>query len=100
LVRRVLLAVLVAMLSVSASGVSVMIVGEPCQSSEAGSSRDDGDCPPTCATCGCCAQAVEPVVLTIPVSSEFIVTHLHPIIPRLPKSEGRDIFHVPKARPA
>jgi len=90
------MALVVAVLTLSASGVSAMIIGEPCLSSEAQGSAD-GNCPPTCATCGCCAQAAEPVVLAIAVSSEFIITDLHPIIPRLQKSEPRDILHVPKA---
>ena len=36
-------------------------------------------------------------MLAITVSSEVIVADLHPIIPRLLKSEPRDILHVPKA---
>ncbi len=93
--RKLLRTLVVAVLALSASGVSEMITGEPCLSSEA-QGRADGNCPPTCATCGCCAQAAEAVVLAIAVSSEFIVADVLPVIPRLLKSEPGEILHVPK----
>jgi len=63
-VRRFALAIIVALLTFSASGVYALVIAEPCTGYEQ-PGQDDGACPPTCVTCGCCAQAVEPVAVVI-----------------------------------
>jgi hypothetical protein len=94
-VRRFNLAILVALLTFSASGISAMVIGEPCTGYEQ-PGREDGACPPTCVTCGCCAQAVEPVFLPVTTSVENPVAVINPFSRHLPKSSPRDILHVPK----
>lgn len=93
--RRVLLALVVALLTVSASGIPALAIAEPC-SSAAETGHDDGTCSPTCVTCGCCAQAVEPVILPITPAVEIPVAEIVSIIPRAPRTRHRDILHVPK----
>jgi hypothetical protein len=89
--------VLVALLTFSASGVSTLVIVEPCTSYEQ-PGHDDGTCPPTCVTCGCCAQAVEPAILVAATTIESPVAEITPIIPRPLKTTSRDILHVPKPR--
>ena len=93
--RRFALAVIVALLTFSASGVYSLVIAEPCTGYEQ-PGQDDGACPPTCVTCGCCAQAAEPATVTITSSFEAPVSDLDPVMPRLPKTGPRDILHVPK----
>lgn len=95
--RRFALTIVVALLMFSASGVSAMVIGEPCTGYEQ-PGREDGTCPPTCVTCGCCAQAAEPAVLAVASLLEAPVTDVSPLIPRLPRTSPRDILHVPKPR--
>jgi len=94
-VRRFALAIVVALLMLSASGVSALVMGEPCTGYEA-PGREDGACAPMCVTCGCCAQAAEPVILLVTRSLEAPVADVSPLIPRLPKTSPSDILHVPK----
>jgi len=94
-VRRFLFAVVVGLLTVSASGVWSVIVTEPCTGLEA-TGGDDGTCPPTCVTCGCCAQALEPVPLIQTSSADNPVSELAEALPQLIQTEPRDILHVPK----
>jgi hypothetical protein len=96
LVRRFALAVLVALLTLSASGVTRLVVPEPCGSNEP--ARNDNACPPTCVTCGCCALAAEPVILTLSSSADVRVTDVVVPLPQLPTTDPRDILHVPKPR--
>ena len=93
--RSCILAIIVALLTFSASGVYSLVIAEPCTGYEQ-PGQDDGACPPTCVTCGCCAQAAEPAIVTIASSFEAPVSDLGPVIPRLPKPGPRDILHVPK----
>lgn len=95
-VRRLALAVIVAMLTISASGVSSLVMPEPCTANEP--ARTDNGCPPTCVTCGCCAQAAEPVMLALTSSPDVPVTDLVALLPRVPRTDPRDILHVPKLR--
>ena len=95
IVRRFALAIIVALLSLSASGVSSLVLAEPCTGYEQ-SGREDGTCPPTCVTCGCCAQAAEPAILPVTSSLEAPVADVSPLIPRLPKTSPSDVLHVPK----
>jgi hypothetical protein len=96
-VRRFALAVFVALLTFSASGVSAMVVLEPCTGYEQ-PGQEDGACPPTCVTCGCCAQAVEPALLSITASPDAPLTELTAFVPRTPRNAARDILHVPRLR--
>jgi hypothetical protein len=92
---RLFLVVIVSMLTWSSSGIATLVISEPCTSYEQ-AERDDDLCPPTCVTCGCCAQAVEPMTASRPGSPEARVTDLiAPVRPLLP-SQAFDIFHVPK----
>jgi hypothetical protein len=94
-VRRIGLAVLIALLTFSISGGSSLIISEPCTATER-PAGDDGGCPPTCVTCGCCAQAVEPVLVCFGRSLEIPVAANNPAVPRLPGPDIRDILHVPR----
>ena len=96
-VRRFALAIIVALLTFSASGVSASSLAEPCTGYEPPGS-DDSACPPTCVTCGCCAQAAEPAIMPVASSLEAPVADISPVIPRVPKTSPRDILHVPKPR--
>jgi hypothetical protein len=96
-VPRFALAVIVALLTFSASGVSALVVPEPCTGYEQ-PNQDDGACPPTCVTCGCCAHGVEPVALAVVASPDAAPTEITAFVFRLPRTRGRDILHVPKLR--
>jgi hypothetical protein len=96
-VRRLALAVIVGLLTFSASGVYGLVISEPCTGYEAPGS-DDAACPPTCVTCGCCAQAVEPVALVALVTPDVPVADTSDVLPRVPGVTPRDILHVPKIR--
>jgi len=96
-VRRFALAVIVGLLTFSASGVYSLVIAEPCTGYEQ-PGQEDGACPPTCVTCGCCAQAAEPVTVTITSSFEAPVSDLGPVVAGLPTTGPRDILHVPKFR--
>jgi hypothetical protein len=96
-VRRFAFPIIVAFLTFSASGISGLIMAEPCTGYEQ-PGREDGGCPPTCVTCGCCAQAAEPVILSVSRSLEVPVADVSSFIPHLPTSSPRDILHVPKLR--
>ena len=71
--RRFVLTIIVASLTISASGVSSLALTEPCSDSQP-IGTDTGACPPTCVTCGCCAQAVEPITVALPGSPDLVVT--------------------------
>jgi hypothetical protein len=96
-VRPFVLTVIVGLLTLSASGLSTLVINEPCTGYELPGS-DDGACPPTCVTCGCCAQAVEPVVIVIVTSPDVHVADMAGVLPDLPRTTPRDILHVPKLR--
>jgi hypothetical protein len=98
-VRRLALALVVGILSFNATGVGRLIVGEPCAPFTL-TAEDDGDCPPTCVTCGCCAQAAEPTALVVVDSVEVVTPLFNPVPPAFTDSEPRDILHVPKLRAA
>jgi hypothetical protein len=79
----------------SVSGVSALVVAEPCAGIEqAGTS--DAACPPTCVTCGCCAQAVEPLAFTTTATPDILITEIAAALPRFLTSEPRPILLVPK----
>jgi hypothetical protein len=96
-VRRFALAIIVALLTFSASGVSSLIISEPCTGYER-AGREDGGCAPTCVACGCCAQAAEAVLVVETGSPQLPVAEIVSALPRLVKTEPRAILHVPKPR--
>lgn len=96
-VHRFALALIVAFLSLSASGLSGLVLVEPCAAYEQ-TNQDDGACPPTCVTCGCCAQAVETVAIAVANRPDVPSPDLVAIVPVLLESQARDVLHVPKLR--
>ena len=79
----------------SLSGVTVVAVGEPCSGFEQTSSDHDS-CPPTCVTCGCCAQAVEPTAIHVDASRKQAPVEPPPVVDQLPAASPLDVLHVPK----
>jgi hypothetical protein len=96
-VRRLAFAIIVGLLTLSASGVYSLVVNEPCTGYEL-PGRDGGACPPTCVTCGCCAQAVEPAMVVAATSPDIVIADMAALLPDLPRTNPRDILHVPKLR--
>ena len=94
-VIRPALALLCGMLMLSLTGVTVLAVGEPCSSFEQSTSNHDS-CPPTCVTCGCCAQAVEPTAVHVDASPKPSPAEPPPIVVRFPVAAPLGILHVPK----
>lgn len=94
---RFALAVIVALLTFSASGVSALIVAEPCTGDEQ-PGQEDGACPPTCVRCACCARAAETVIPQAEDSPEVTVADVQVATFRLANAQPRDILHVPKLR--
>ena len=96
-VRRFAIAVIACALALSASGAFSLILSEPCIGYElADGGQDDGACPPTCVTCGCCARAVELVMAAVAVSPDPVVTGVEAALPRFPNANPDPIPHVPK----
>lgn len=95
--QRFALAVVVALLTFSASGVSALIVPEPCTGYEQ-PGQEDGACPPTCVRCGCCARAAEMVVAQTEDSLDITLAESRSSTAPLPETQPRDILHVPKLR--
>ena len=95
--RRLVLAIIVATLTISASGLTSLVVNEPCVTAER-PGRDEGACPPTCVTCGCCAQAVEPVAIAISATPASLIAGIPDVLPAVQPATPRDILHVPKLR--
>jgi hypothetical protein len=96
LVRRVTLALIVALLSLSASGVQALVVPETCELYEQSGGAEDRDCSPTCVTCRCCGQAVEPLVFPLSSSPSPRVGDVGPPLLALTGAPA-DILHVPKS---
>jgi hypothetical protein len=94
---RLALAIVVGLLTFSASGVSVLIVDEPCTAYEQ-SRTQDRDCAPTCVTCGCCAQAVEPGVTLVPNSLSIRSIPPAAVPVRFLSTDPLEVLHVPKLR--
>jgi hypothetical protein len=97
-VRRLALAIIVALLAFSASGVLSLVTPEPCTATDACGDDRQG-CAPTCATCGCCAQAAQIVTVSIPASPDrLVVTDVVATAPQFLDTDPAGILHVPKAR--
>jgi len=96
-VARFAFALIVGLLTFSVSGVSSLVVSEPCTGYElTGQGEDEGGCPPSCVTCGCCAQAAEAVTIVVASSPDAPVSELVAFFPGVPIADPRDILHVPK----
>ena len=95
--RQFALSIIVALLTFSTSGAYALVIAEPC-TGYAQPGQDDGACPPTCVTCGCCAQAVEPVTVVIGASPDTPIADVSDLLPDLLRTTPRDILHVPKSR--
>ena len=95
--QRFALAAIVALLTFTASGVSALIVPEPCTAYEQ-PGQEDGACPPTCVRCGCCARAAETMAPQTEESLAITVAEFQANTPPLPTTQPRDILHVPKPR--
>jgi hypothetical protein len=88
----------VGLLSLSVSGVTALAIGEPCSASES-SRGGDTSCPPTCITCGCCAQSVEPIAVPfVSAPLERVEASLHAPPFDLLSPNLHDVLHVPKTR--
>jgi hypothetical protein len=96
-VQRIALAIIVGLLTFSASGVNGLIVNEPCTWNELKDSKDNA-CPPTCLTCGCCAQAAEAIAVAISATPDVPIADIADALSSLPRTTPRDILHVPKTR--
>jgi hypothetical protein len=94
-VVRFSLAILCGLLMLSLSGVTVIAIGEPCTGVEQTDS-DHNSCPPTCVTCGCCAQAVEPAAVHVDASQKPSPGEPPPVVDQLPAASPFDVLHVPK----
>ena len=93
------LTIIVALLTFSTSGVSALIVPEPCTGYEQ-PAQEDGACPPTCVRCGCCARAAETMVPQIEDSLGTTLAVFQSNTPPLLNTQPRDILHIPKLRRA
>lgn len=96
---RLALATLVALLTISVSGVTALIVPEPCTIYEQ-PGQEDGACPPTCVRCGCCSRAAETVAMHTEELLDITVAEFQSNTSPLPTTQPRDILHVPKLRRA
>lgn len=94
-VRRFALLLTVALLTAGFSGTIGLIVPEPCSLIEA-SDAPDGDCSPTCATCGCCARPTVPALIVVVAAGIAARGESSPIETHAPTSEPAGIFHVPR----
>ena len=94
---RFAFAIIVALLTFNASGVVSVVRAEPCTVNEP-AGKNDTACAPTCVTCECCARAAEPVGLVAMSSLDIPLSDILPALPQLPKTDPRDVLHVPKLR--
>jgi len=94
-VVRFALAILCGLLVLSLSGVTAVAIGEPCTGLEQTSSDHDS-CPPTCVTCGCCAQAVEPTAVHVEASRKPSPVEPPPLVVQFPSVSPLGVLHVPK----
>ena len=93
---RFALALIVGLLVFSASGLSALVIDEPCVVEQAG--REDRSCAPICVTCGCCAQATEPAAVPHETAPDEPNRDVRALTPPLPETDPGDILHVPKPR--
>jgi|CXWL01.1.fsa_nt_gi hypothetical protein len=94
--RRLAQIFVVALLVLSASGVQAISWTDPCEGEAESAPGGDQSCPPTCFTCGCCAQAIEPLEVEILPSVDQVVPPSPSLNPPPASREPRGILHVPK----
>jgi hypothetical protein len=94
-VRRFFFAIVVGTLCSTVSGVSALAIDEPCSGLELPANGDDL-CPPSCLTCGCCAQAAEPALVVARSSPDAPRTKPLAFPSSLPRINPLEILHVPK----
>ncbi len=94
--RRFLLAVFVALITVSTSGVIDLIVPEPCSINEAANGREDGNCAATCVRCNCCGRSVEVAGVTVLSVRLSITVETFSIPVFFSTASPAEILHVPK----
>jgi hypothetical protein len=95
--RRALFIAVLAILVSDASGITSLIVPEPC-ALETSDSTPDGGCPAFClrCACSCCVSAVEHSG-PVPISTEgFVVRVPAPALQHLPTGVVQDVLHIPK----
>lgn len=75
-------------------GAASLLVPEPCGAVER--ATDDGGCPPSCVTCGCCHQAIDVAsVMPLLISPKPPREATEPL-PSVSDRDPRDILHVPR----
>jgi len=95
--RRALFIAVLAILVSDASGITSLIVPEPC-ALETSDSTPDGGCPAFCLRCACpcCVSSVEhsvPIQISAPT---FVVSAPAPSLQHLPTGVVHDVLHIPK----
>jgi hypothetical protein len=96
--RRALLLATLALLISDASGLSALVISEPCPIGVDESAPDTG-CPAFCVrcTCACCTSSVESgSLISFAVESLPLLAVVHPPRLVLPAGPSAEIFHVPK----
>ena len=86
----------VVMLAFQASELLAWAAPEPCAIATQ-DDRPDQQCPPTCARCACCAQAIviaEPFLLLHSIMPLYAAPALDVLVPAAASS---DVLHVPKS---
>ena len=93
--RRILFALVLALLMADATGMASLVVPDNCQTTSATDSRQDG-CDAFCLRCSCCsARVVVTFVRPIESAVTILATLVAPESQVLPEGSTREIFHVP-----
>ena len=93
--RRILFALVLALLMADATGIASLVVPDNCQTASATDSRRD-DCDAFCLRCSCCgARVVVTFVRPIESAATIVATLVAPQSQVLPEGSTREIFHVP-----
>lgn len=89
-----MIALFVAMLAFSTSGVLELVVPEPCSINEA-TGEEDGNCAPTCIRCNCCGRSIEVVAAAVSVRVN-VTTGAFSLPEFVSSASPAEILHVPK----
>jgi len=93
--RRILLALVLALLMADATGFVSLVVPDKCQTDSATECGRDG-CDTFCLRCSCCsARVVVTFVRPIESATSIVATLVAPQSQVLPDGTTREIFHVP-----
>jgi len=95
--RRALFIAVLAILVSDASGITSLIVREPC-TFETSDSTPDGGCPAFCLRCACpcCVSAVEHCAPVAISTQAFVVPVPALLLQHLPTGVVHDVLHIPK----